>query len=72
MRDTALDRVIELAGGIRPLASKLGGITPQAISQWERVPATRVLKVCAAVGGEVKPHELRPDIYPAPEETAAE
>lgn len=70
MRDQALKRAIELAGGVRPLAERIGNITPQAISQWERCPAMRVQSVCAAVGGQVRPEELRPDIFGAPEVAA--
>jgi len=61
----ALKRAIAVAKGPRGLARKLGGISPQAISQWRRVPATRVLAVEAATG--VPRSELRPDIYPPSE-----
>lgn len=56
-----LDRAKELAGGQVGLATRLG-VTPQAISQWDKVPALRVLAVEAASG--VSRHELRPDLYP--------
>ncbi len=65
MRDPALTKVIELAGGVAKLANAIG-VSSQAISQWGRVPAERVLAVEAAVGGEVSRNDLRPDIYPAP------
>ncbi len=45
--------------------AKLGralGISGQADSQWDRVPAERVIEVERATG--VSRHELRPDIYP--------
>lgn len=45
--------------------AKLLGIRSQAISQWKRVPAERVLEVERVTG--VSRHELRPDIYPVPE-----
>ncbi len=42
------------------------GITHGAISQWDRVPAERVLDVERITG--ISRYELRPDIYgPAPE-----
>lgn len=44
------------------------GITPQAISQWERVPVMHVLRVEQITG--VPRHELRPDIYPPPNSPA--
>lgn len=43
------------------LAAALG-ITPSAISMWERVPAERVIDVERETG--VSRHELRPDLYP--------
>lgn len=43
------------------------GISPEAISQWERVPANRVAKVESFTG--ISRHALRPDIFgPAPTE----
>jgi DNA-binding transcriptional regulator YdaS (Cro superfamily) len=60
----ALKRALETAGGPTGLAQKLEGITPQAISQWDRVPPGRVIAVEAATG-EPR-HLLRPDIYPEP------
>lgn len=44
-------------------------LTPQAISQWKQVPAERVLEVERVSG--VSRHRLRPDLYPASQETAA-
>lgn len=61
--DKALERAKAVAGGNTGLSRKLAGITPQAISQWKRVPAERVLEVERATG--VSRHELRPDLYPA-------
>lgn len=62
---TGLDAAKESAGGPVELARKMGGISSQAISQWKRVPAERVLEVERVTG--VARHVLRPDIYPAPE-----
>jgi len=64
MRDGALERAITEAGGTAALARTIN-VTPQAISQWDRVPAERALAVEQATGGKVTRHELRPDIYPA-------
>jgi DNA-binding transcriptional regulator YdaS (Cro superfamily) len=64
----ALELAKEQVGGPAKLARALGGvITSQAISQWERVPAERVLEVERATG--VPRDQLRPDIYP-PQEAA--
>jgi len=48
------------AGGMAALARKLD-ISRQAILQWDRVPAERVLEVEKATG--VSRHDLRPDIF---------
>lgn len=66
MRDSALTQAIEIVGGNAALG-KLLGISREAVGQWDRCPPERVLAVSAATGGKVKPHELRPDICPAPE-----
>jgi DNA-binding transcriptional regulator YdaS (Cro superfamily) len=51
------------AGGPSALAEKLGGLTSQAVSQWKRIPAGRVIAVEQITG--IPRHELRPDLYPA-------
>jgi DNA-binding transcriptional regulator YdaS (Cro superfamily) len=67
--DDSLARAVRLAGG--PAAvGRLFGITSQAVSQWERCPPDRVLKLAQASG--VGPHELRPDIYPAPPQASTD
>lgn len=38
------------------------GVSLSALSQWQRVPAERVLRVEQATG--VPRHKLRPDLYP--------
>lgn len=66
----AAERARLAAGGPSALARKLGGkITPQAVGQWSRIPAERVQAVAAASG--IPPHELRPDLFPAPAVAAA-
>lgn len=61
MRDLALQEAIDKAGGGNALGEALG-ITAQAISQWSRCPAERVLGVEKASG--VPRTALRPDLYP--------
>lgn len=60
MRDVGLEEAIRAAGGITELARRIG-ISQPSVSNWERVPAERVLAVEAAtkVGRAV----LRPDLY---------
>ena len=60
-------RIIAILGGpVR--ASECLGISPQAISQWNRVPAHRVIELERMINGIVKRHEMRPDLYPVPVE----
>lgn len=67
--NNALTQAIELAGGAAALG-RLLNITSQAVSQWRRVPAERVLEVERATLDPVtgKPRvtrdQLRPDLYP--------
>lgn len=60
--ESALNRAKEAVGGNTALAEKLGDLTPQAVSQWKKVPPSRVIDVEKHTG--VSRHELRPDIYP--------
>lgn len=75
----AWEQARRVVGGPMKLSARLGGSpTPQAISQWEKVPATHVLAIENATG--ISRHELRPDIFgdfpidsrgrPDPEEAA--
>lgn len=63
-RMTPLDRAAAIAGSWKKLASYIG-VTPQAISQWKRVPSSRVIAVERATG--VSRQDLRPDLYPRDE-----
>lgn len=59
-RDEGLVLAIKAAGGVRPLARKLG-ISVPAFCEWTRVPAHRILQVEAVTG--VEREKLRPDLY---------
>lgn len=50
-------------GGVNATAEALA-ITHGAVSQWEVVPAKRVLAIAALTG--ISPADLRPDLYPDP------
>src|SRR5260370_27945383 len=63
VRDAGLDRAIDAAGGIAQLARKIG-IAQPSVSNWNRVPAQRVIAVEAATG--VSRNQLRPDLYGGP------
>lgn len=69
--EDALESAKRVVGGTGALAKALGGITSQAVSQWKKVPAERVIDVERVTG--ISRHDLRPDIFgPIPEkETAA-
>jgi TorA maturation chaperone TorD/DNA-binding transcriptional regulator YdaS (Cro superfamily) len=60
MRDSGLNRAIQMAGGQAELARRIG-ITQPSISNWNRVPAERVIAVEAVTG--VSRIVLRPDLY---------
>jgi TorA maturation chaperone TorD len=62
MREIGLEEAIRAAGGIGALARGLG-ISQPAVSNWQRIPAERVLAVEALTG--VPRTVLRPDLYPA-------
>jgi TorA maturation chaperone TorD/DNA-binding transcriptional regulator YdaS (Cro superfamily) len=60
VRDAGLNRAIDAAGGVAQLARKIGSAQP-SVSNWNRVPAQRVIAVEAAT--DVSREELRPDLY---------
>ncbi|PDT74139.1 Cro/CI family transcriptional regulator [Bradyrhizobium sp. C9] len=62
-KDQALLLAIRAVGTGDALAAGLA-ITPQAISQWKRVPLRRVLEVERLTG--IPRHIQRPDLYPPP------
>jgi DNA-binding transcriptional regulator YdaS (Cro superfamily) len=67
-----LERAVVQAGGQSELARKLG-VSRQAIHQWiakGRCPAERVLAVEMATGRRTRRWQIRPDLYPAPDEAA--
>ncbi|WP_236841945.1 transcriptional regulator [Bosea sp. PAMC 26642] len=63
-RISPLDRAVAIAGSAKTLAGWLG-VTPQALSQWKRVPGARVIAVERCTG--VSRCDLRPDLYPRDE-----
>ena len=60
MRDHGLQEAIRAAGGIGELARRLG-ISQPSVSNWERIPAERVLSVEQATG--LARALLRPDLF---------
>ena len=68
---SALNKALQTVGGGSALARVLG-VSPMAVSKWKLygVPVERVPFVVKATQGQVKAHELRPDlpeIFPPPD-----
>lgn len=66
MRDKYLFEAVKMIGGNAAVA-RLFDITREAVGQWDRCPAERVLTLSDATAGKIAPWDLRPDIYRAPE-----
>ena len=62
MRDQGLQEALRAVGGVSELARKIG-ISQPSVSNWDRIPAERVLAVEAATG--VTRGVLRPDLFAA-------
>lgn len=62
MRDQGLEKAIRSVGGVSELARRIG-IAQPSVSNWNRVPAERVVAVEAATG--VSRTALRPDLFGA-------
>jgi TorA maturation chaperone TorD len=60
MRDRGLSEAIQAVGGVSELARRVG-ISQPSVSNWDKVPAERVLAVEAATG--IARMRLRPDLY---------
>jgi TorA maturation chaperone TorD len=63
MRDRGLSEAIQAVGGVSELARRIG-ISQPSVSNWDKVPAERVLAVEAATG--IARVRLRPDLYQEP------
>jgi len=60
MRDQGLQEAIRAVGGVSELARRIG-ISQPSVTNWDRIPAERVLSVEAATG--VARAVLRPDLF---------
>lgn len=67
MDNKALFKAVSVVGSQTALARKCG-VIQQHVWNWihrdNRVPAEFALKVAEATDFEVRPHDLRPDLYP--------
>jgi pyruvate kinase len=64
MRDAILEDLLAHRGMVSKIATGLG-ISPAAVSQWQRVPPDRVADLARLL--DLAPHQLRPDLHPAPQ-----
>src|SRR3954462_7913389 len=69
MRDQGLNEAIQAVGGVSELARRIG-ISQPSVSNWDKIPAERVLAVEAATG--VERIRLRPDLYREPSARAVD
>ena len=75
-RMDSIARVIEIAGGVSSLATKLG-VKPPTVHQWKNgerpVPPKHALAMQSTWPGVVSVHDLRPDVFgPVPEKVPKE
>ena len=61
--------IVRAAGGPTRVA-EVFGISVAAVSQWDQVPAERVLEVARLSG--LRPMDIRADLYPFPDLTVGE
>jgi DNA-binding transcriptional regulator YdaS (Cro superfamily) len=64
MNQEVFEKLRVKAGGVSALARAMHTY-PQQIQHWRknRVPSSHVVRLCRVSDGEVKPHDLRPDIF---------
>jgi transcriptional repressor of cell division inhibition gene dicB len=68
----ALSKAASIMGSWSALARALG-LSPMAVSHWKTrgVPVERCKAIEAVTDGQVRRHELRPDLFDPPVEEAA-
>ncbi len=56
--------------GVRMRIARARGVSHQAVNKWLKngVPADHVIPICKMEDWLITPHELRPDIYPHPDD----
>jgi DNA-binding transcriptional regulator YdaS (Cro superfamily) len=59
--DPGLRLAVKAAGGTMTDLARLLGIAPQAIAQWDEIPAGRILDIERVT--KVDREKLRPDLY---------
>lgn len=69
--ESPIEKAVRLVDGQSALARLCNTSQPriwQCLNRNQRVPADLVLPIEAATGGQVTRHELRPDLYPSPDD----
>ena len=61
----AIAQLIRRIGG-PVIVGRICGVTRQAVIQWHKVPADKVLKLARESPVPITPHEIRRDLYPHP------
>lgn len=73
MQKTPLERALAKFDGNQSKFAAAVGTSQQLVSYWVRkkrpIPAEHVASIADVTG--IKPHELRPDIFPKPEQARA-
>lgn len=68
-KEAAFDRAIEKIGSVSTAAAKLGYKTAWGLAKYGKtVPDGKVLQFAALADWVSTPHELRPDLYPHPDD----
>ncbi|EMK2611581.1 helix-turn-helix domain-containing protein [Citrobacter freundii] len=70
MPNSPTEAAIKAAGrSLSEVARSFGFKSTQSVANWvinDQVPSERVLQLCELGGWIITPHQLRPDIYPNP------
>jgi len=62
-----VENIVDMFGGKKISLARAANVKKQAVSQWKRIPAGRVLAIEAALDHKISRHQIRPDIYPKEE-----
>lgn len=65
----AFDRAIAAIGSVSQAAERLGYKTAWGLAKYGKViPSDKVIQFAELSGWKATPHELRPDLYPHPDD----
>lgn len=63
------DKAVRVIGNVSAVSRLFGFRSSQSVANWigkNKVPSSRVIKLCELGKWRVTPHELRPDLHPTP------